>query len=182
MRIRLLASALLLVASCTSTQVVTPREYLDEKTAATITVVADPWIFNREGAPPQLDFVHLYAIDVNRMGDHRKYLVVVKYWPAPEIPGDVRPALEVRLPERQITLTAVDAEARELGIGQPIDESAPRSAESWFYPIDKANLEAIAHSHQFSVALSTEKVRAPYIVWRDGSKELSEFSAVALDY
>lgn len=182
MRTFVLASAALLLAACSSTQVVTPREYLDEKTAATITVVADPWIFNREGGPPQLDFVHLYAIDVNRMGDHRKYLVVVKYWPAPEIPESVRPTLEVVLPERQITLEPVNAEARELGIGQPIDPSAPRSAKSWFYPLDKATLEAIARGAQFSVALSTEQARAPYIVWRDGSKELSEFSAVALGY
>jgi hypothetical protein len=167
---------------CTSTRTIAPREYLDEKTAATITAVADPWIFNREGAPPQLDFVHLYAIDVNRMGDHRKYLVVVKYWPAPELSSADIPTLELGLSRDGLRLEPGGDDPRDLGIGQPIDPSAPRSAKSWFYPIDKAGLAAVSKAQALSLTLVLGDTRAPYVVWRDGSAALSEFATVAQDW
>lgn len=181
MRAIFVASVMLMLAACATERVITPREYLDETTAATITIVADPWIFNRKDAPPQLDFVHLYAIDVNRMGEHRKYLAVVKYWPAADLPSDARPKLVVQLPEREIALDPIEADGRELGIGEPIDKSAPRTARSWFYPLDKEHLEAVGRARELSVALLAGETRASYIVWRDGSAEMSEFAAVAQD-
>src|SRR5690606_20508879 len=177
----MVASVMLMLTACATERVITPREYLDETTATTITIVADPWIFNRKDAPPQLDFVHLYAIDVNRMGEHRQYLVVVKYWPAADLPGKARPALAVQLPEREITLDPVEEDGRALGIGEPIDKSAPRSAQSWFYPLEKKHLEAIGRARELSVALVVGDARASYVVWRDGSAEMSEFAAVAQD-
>jgi hypothetical protein len=179
MRVLILASVLAL-AGCATEPVVAPREYLDEKTAATITVVADPWVFNREGTTPQLDFINLYAIDVNRMGDHRKYLVVAQYWPAPEWKA-ASPSLEIETANGVLAFQPTQADPRELGIGQAVDPAAPRSAKFLFYPIENANLEALARSRQFSVALVNDRSRAAYIVWRDGSAELSEFAAIALD-
>jgi hypothetical protein len=165
---------------CSTTPSVMPREYLDEQTAATITVVADPWIFTRKNAPPQLDFFNLYAIDVNRMGDHKKYFAVVHYWPSPEISGDGAPALVLNGGSQELKLQAVREDARQLGIAQAIDKSAPSSAKTWFYPVDKERLRTIAQSRELAATLVTEKVDATYVVWRDGSSELSEF-ATALD-
>ena len=81
MRTFILTSTLLLATGCATTPSHAPREYLDEETAATITVVAQPWVFSRQDAPAQLDSFKLYAVDVNRMGDHKLYLVVMQYWP-----------------------------------------------------------------------------------------------------
>jgi hypothetical protein len=170
----------LALAGCASAPSVTPREYLDEQTAATITVVADPWIFTRKNAPPQLDFFNLYAIDVNRMGDHKKYFAVVHYWPGPELGGGDVPALVLNSGSQELKLSATREDGRQLGIAQALDKSAPSSAKTWFYPVDKERLQAIAQSRQLSAMLTTPKVDAAYVVWRDGSSELSEF-ATALD-
>lgn len=166
------------------TPVVTPREYLDERTAATITMAAQPWIFNRANVNPQLDFVHLYAIDVNRMGDHRKYLAIVKYWPAPEHEqqADLVPALEVRFETEAVTLPAAQGDLRTHGVGQPLDPTAPRSAKTWLYPVEPEMLKRIAAAADISVALLANGTRADYVVWRDGRAELSEFAALAADW
>ncbi len=158
----------------------TPREYLDEQTAATITVVAEPWTFNREGTTPQLDFIDLYAIDVNRMGEHRQYLVVLQYWPAPDWKS-ANPTLEVRVAGEVLTFRPTEFDAREIGIGQPVDPSAPRSSIYWYYPVDNGSLQSLAHSKVLSVSLLKADVKSTYVVWKDGSAELSEFAAIALD-
>jgi hypothetical protein len=176
----MLLLAVLAIAGCATSKSVTPREYLDEQTAATITVVADPWIFTRKNAPPQLDFFNLYAIDVNRMGDHRKYFAVVHYWPSAELLASGAPALVLSGGAKELKLAAVAETPRSLGIAQPLDKSAPSSSRTWLYPVDSATLQAIAQSRQLAAALVTEKVNAEYAVWRDGSTELSEF-ATAFD-
>jgi hypothetical protein len=179
MRTFAVLASFLVLAGCATSKSVAPREYLDEQTAATITVVADPWIFTRKNAPPQLDFFNLYAIDVNRMGDHKKYFVVVHYWPGADMTG-APPTLVLNGGSQELKLQAIGEDARKLGIAQPLDKSAPSSSKSWFYPVDKASLQSIAQSRQLAAALVTEKATADYAVWRDGSSELSEF-AVAFD-
>jgi hypothetical protein len=172
--------AAMVLGGCASSAVVTPRKYLDEQTGATITAVAEPWVFNRERSAPQLDFINMYAIDINRMGEHRQYLVVVQYWPAPEWKA-AQPLLEIQAADDRVRLQPIDTTARELGIGQPLDPSAPRAAKYWFYPVERAQLERIARTQHTSVALLKDEVRASYIVWRDGSAELNEFATFALD-
>jgi hypothetical protein len=169
--------AVLMLAGCATTKSVAPREYLDEQTAATITVVADPWIFTRKNAAPQLDFFHLYAIDVNRMGDHKKYFAIVHYWPSEEIAASGAPVLVLRGGSRELKLEPVPQTPRQLGIAQPLDKSAPASAQTWLYPVDSGSLQAIAQSRQLAASLLTSKGGdAAYAVWRDGSTELSEFA------
>lgn len=169
--------ALLAIAGCATTKSVAPREYLDEQTAATITIVADPWIFTRKNAPPQLDFFNLYAIDVNRMGDHKKYFAVVHYWPSEELTASGAPTLALTGGSKELKLAPVAETLRQLGIAQPLDTSAPASAKTWLYPVDSASLHAIAQSRQLAAALLTSKGGAAYAVWRDGSTELSEFAS-----
>jgi hypothetical protein len=181
MRTLMLASALLLTAGCATTDSSAPREYLDEETAATITTVAKPWVFNRQDAPPQLDFFKLYAIDVNRMGDHKQYLVVMQYWPDPALRGASAPTLLLRGPDQEFALQPIAVNPRQLGIAQSIDKSAPAWAQSSFYPIDKAKLQAIAQIRELSAVLITGDMRAPYAPWRDGSEAFSEFATAALD-
>lgn len=167
------------IASCSTTRSVSPREYLDELTAATITVVADPWIFSRADAPPQQDFFHLYAIDVNRMGDHRKYFALVHYWPGRDLtrPGRPAPTLVLTGGLESLEIEPASEDAHQLGLGEPIDRSAPASSRTWFYPIEQQSLRALAESRDLAATLIADAVRAEYAVWRDGSSELSEFAA-----
>jgi hypothetical protein len=181
MRTLMLASALLLAAGCATTDSSAPREYLDEETAATITTVGTPWVFNRQDAPPQLDFFKLYAIDVNRMGDHKQYLVVMQYWPDSRQSGAAAPTLLLRGPDREFALEPIADNPRTLGVAQSFDKSAPAWAQSSFYAVDKAKLQAIAQIRELSAVLITGDVRSPYVPWRDGSEAFSEFATVALD-
>jgi hypothetical protein len=168
MRTLICVGTLALLSACVVTPSVAPRQYLDEQTAATITAVPEPWIFHREGTTPQLDFVHLYAIDVNRMGEHRQYLVVLKHWPAPDFASQPIPALEVNAQGQQVRLDAVEASARELGVGQSLDNTAPKGAQSWFYLVDQSVLEVVSQGPGVKLGLAHSDGHASYIVWRDG--------------
>lgn len=168
-----------LLVGCAVTPV-GPREYLDEQTAATITTVAEPWMFNREGTTPQLDFINLYAIDVNRMGDHRKYLAVVQYWPTAQW-RSAQPTLEIRVADELLQLKPIEVQPREIGIGQPLDAAAPRSSKYWFYPIEDATLKKLAQHKDIAVAMLRDDERATYVMWKDGSAAFNDFATVALD-
>ena len=170
-----------LLSACTTTSVTTPREYLDERTAATITVVKDPWIFTRAqdvaATIQHRDFLHLYAIDVNRMGDHRQYFAVLQAVPPEDVAG-VRPTLELKSGEHSTVLEAADADPRELGIAQPIAEAYTLTATWWYFPVDKQTLATIANARELDAAMIANEQRIPYVLWRDGREELSELTAV----
>ena len=176
MRTLICVGTLAMLSACTATPDVGPRQYLDEQTAATITAVPEPWIFHREGTTPQLDFIHLYAVDVNRMGEHRQYLVVVKHWPAPDFASEPIPALEVSAVGQQVRLEAVEGSARELGVGQSLDKTAPKDAQSWFYPVDQSVLGVVSRGPDVKLGLAHSEGHASYIVWRDGHAAFRELS------
>lgn len=174
-------AAMLLLATlvgCNSAMTA-PREYLDERTAATITVVRDPWIFTREAnaSSPQArqrDFLHLYAIDVNRMGEHRQYFAVQQ-----ALPPEHRqpPVLELSAGTQTTMLHAADVAAEDLGIAQPIAQSYTLSAAWWYYPVDKRLLAKLANARDLQAALVFDE-RLAYVPWRDGREELAELTAI----
>lgn len=174
----LLASTLVgLLIGCSTTPTSAPREYLDEQTAATITVVQEPWIFTRAltHANAPRDYLHLYAIDVNRMGDHRQYFAALQSAPAEGAPP---PVLELSAGDQVIQLQPARAQARELGIVQPIAESYTLTATWWYYPVDKATLAALAAAGDLEARLMSPQGPIAYVLWRDGRDELSELTAV----
>jgi hypothetical protein len=181
-----IAVSVILIASilgCTASRVVTPREYLDEQTAATITVVKDPWIFTRtlseSSATDEQDFLHLYAIDVNRMGDHRQYLAVLQSVPPTQHTAiSDMPNLELTSGGETIALEATTASPRELGIAQPVAESYTMTAAWFYFPVDKQVLARIANTRDLDAAMVIDSERIPYVLWRDGRDELSELTAV----
>ena len=154
-----------------------PREYLDEQTAATITVVNEPWIFTREqsAANQQRDYLHLYAIDVNRMGTHRQYFAALQS--APDR-ADAAPILELSAGEQTVKLHAVAEEPRELGIAQPVAESYTLTAAWWYYPVDKQALASWAKAGDLQARLIGADGRIAYVLWRDGREGLSELTAL----
>ena len=169
-----LATAL---TGCVAAPTTAPREYLDEQTAATITVVQEPWIFTREQttANAQRDYLHLYAIDVNRMGDHRQYFAVLQSAPGE---GALPPVLELKAGEHVVALESTKAQPRELGIAQPIAESYTVTAAWWYFPIDKHTLAALANTADLEARLIDAQGPMTYVLWRDGRDELSELTSV----
>src|SRR5512138_3350837 len=89
------------LCACGTERATAPREYLDERTAATITVVKHPWIFTRGSVRPgssrHREFLHLYAIDVNRMGEHEQYIAALHSYPTDgTIDASAPPTLELK--------------------------------------------------------------------------------------
>lgn len=176
----LVSIAVLFLAACAGPRTVTPKEYLDEQTAATIRVVADPWIFTRDrtgAAADQSDFLNLYAIDVNRQGDHRQYIAMLQWAPPPESSTATLPTLELQAGERLIALQPTTEDARKLGIAQPIAESY-NASKWWYFPVDKQVLGDIARAQDLRATFVMNDERIPYAIWRDGSAELAELTAV----
>lgn len=173
----------LLLNACSSERVVAPREYLDERTAATITVVKDPWIFTREsvraGSSQYRDFLHLYVIDVNRMGEHKQYIAALHSLPSDgAIDASKPPKLELTAGEWSMSFAASTVEAREIGLAQPVAESYALDATWWYFPVDKQALATLANTSNLDAELVWRGERTSYALWRDGREELSELTAV----
>lgn len=176
---RLVPTALLasFLVGCVSAPATQPREYLDEQTAATITAVKEPWIFTREQnvGTEQRDFLHLYAIDVNRMGDHRQYIAALQSSAGDNAP---RPVLELSAGGEIRRLEAIAQSSREIGIAQPIAESYTLDSAWWFFPVDKQVLADLATARDLRARLIADGEPISYALWRDGRDELSELTAV----
>lgn len=170
-----------LSSGCATNAAMTPREYLDEQTAATITVVKEPWIFTRELDAPtnlsQRDFLHLYAIDVNRMGDHRQYFALLQSLPS-KTPATELPKLELASDEHTMLLEATPIAPRELGIAQPIAEAYTLDARWSYFPVDIETLATLANIRELTATLHVGDEHVPYVLWRNGREELSELTAV----
>jgi hypothetical protein len=182
MRTRIAWLWALLGVACASTPGVTPRSYLDQQTAATITVAADPWIFSSERAntnPDQRDFLNLYAIDVNRMGDHRQYFAVLQSLPLTDAEGRELPppALELRTAGEFLALSPSAESPRDLGVGQPVAQAYTLASIWWYYRVDRNALAMLTRSSELQAALVFNGVRAPYVLWRDGSAAAAAFTS-----
>ena len=165
------------LTGCAAAPTTAPREYLDEQTAATITVVQKPWIFTRaeNSANAPRDYLHLYAIDVNRMGEHRQYFAALQSAPLADA---LPPILELKAGGQVVTLERAAQEPRELGIAQPIAESYTLTAAWSYFPVDKQTLAALANAGDLEARLIHLQGPMTYVLWRDGRNELSELTAV----
>ena len=181
MRIAVFALVCFGVAGCATTKPLVPREYLDEQTAATITVVADPVVFvhEREAVTARgRDFLSLYGIDVNRMGEHRQYIAVLQWAPPEEISTAQVPELELHLNQQPIVLQPAKQSARELGIAQPLAESYSYNATWWYFPVDKEVMRRMAEAREMSAAMVLPQRRIQYVMLNDGRAQLGELTAV----
>jgi hypothetical protein len=165
------------VTACATPHSTTPREYLDEQTAATIKVVSDPWIFTRERTNSSVDthdYLNIYAIDVNRMGDHKQYLAVLKAWPT----DGTSTVLQLATHDGPVELQATTQSTRDLGIAQPVASSFAYDATWRYFPVNKEVLAKLAHSPELRASIVTADMAVPYVMWRDGSAEVTELTAV----
>lgn len=178
----LLAMVSLLIA-CTVPTPRAPREFLDEQTTATITVPAEPMILVGESSGParrdierNRDYLEIYGIDVNRMGDHRQYFAVMA-WFAPSGAAGVAPELTLHLGDETIELQAATEEPMTLGISQPLAASYSRASTWWYFPTDTATLKKVAASSQLHASLTTPEQRRAYVIFDDGRPQLAELAS-----
>jgi hypothetical protein len=158
------------------------RHYLDDKTAASITLAREPIVFARERtdlAVNARDYLSLTAIEVNRTGE-RTYYWSGYIWST----IDRRDGAPVLDPAAQLMLVAdgrpirlVDEQGRSrmLGVGTPPTPMPVRSAKPVLYRVEPEVLRYVSGSNDLSVLLVTEGISESLTPWRDGRRELLAF-------
>lgn len=176
----MLCALAVFVGACASVSSAEPRQYLDKTTAATITTVDAPWILMRER--PQVavnlrDYLSIYALDVNRTGQHRCYLLVQEWSTIGDIAARAAQASEIAIHAdgRRIQLHAAREEARDLGIGDSIAPDRGRGSHLLYYPVSRDVLEFVSTAENVTVQVSSQDLSSAYEIWRDGRSALAQF-------
>lgn len=162
--------AAVLAAGCASEQAAGPREYLDERTAATITVAGESMVFACER--PELgvnarDYVTLTAVDVNTSGRHATHLVGYAWSTLDKravTEGDSR--YEVVADDRTLPLQAMPDGFRSLGINDPPIPVPSRSALPLAAPITRDQLQYLRDAPGAHVVRTRDGVQERFELWR----------------
>jgi hypothetical protein len=185
LRSALLLAFVALLTGCSTAKPLTPREFLDEQTAATITVVAEPMILVGETSSPERrdleragDYLEIYGIDVNRMGSHRQYFAVLSWFPLSQGAGTAPTALTLQLGQETLELLPANEEPRTLGISAPLAPSFSKTSVWWYFPTDAATLKKVASSPELRATVATPERHLAYVVFDDGRAELAELTTV----
>lgn len=163
----------------------TVKSWLDPVSSATITAQSKPLIVARDertSSSDERDFAQLAAVEVNRMGERRLYLVAV-LWSSQQHTRTEREEfeksfarVELRMGDRSTTLARHQGDIAELGVGQsPLPLPIPGS-QQLFFPIERADLNALADSNRVQlVALGEPDAPQLYEEWQDGRRSLGDF-------
>ena len=179
-RIRVLATHLVLFA-CTALAGESAREYLDEETGATVTLMNQPLVFAY--ARPDLavnarDYVTLEAAAVNRSGKVT-YVLIGYFWSTvdPRLREEPLPApdvLQLQADDRRIQLSTRGHTAHDAGIGMTVD-APPGSKTPNVYSTDLATLRFIGESRHLALVFDTERTTLTYELFEDRRGALKGF-------
>jgi hypothetical protein len=171
---------LLLSACATTEEAPAPRQYLDEHTAATVTVAAGGLVFARarpEYAVNARDYLTVVPVDVNRGGSHLQYLYSYVWSTIDKPPGaaDKPTTFELIADGRQIPLVQVSTPVHSLGFGEiPVPPPA-RNALPLISATNREVLQFLARAEVLSVVATRDGIAERYDLWTDGRTNLDEF-------
>ncbi len=153
-----------------------PQEYLDDKTAATVTVMAKPMVFARERrelAAHSRDYVTLTATSVNRSGSV-DYFIFAYFWST----LDRRDPLGGKdlLGGDEITIAADDRlirprfeghSSQEVGVGGAVHSPPHHRWTLNVYRTDVATLRFLVESRHIAVVTASAEGPITYDLWDD---------------
>lgn len=159
-----------------------PQEYLDEETAATITVVGEPLVFayaRRDLAANARDYVTLAAAAVNRAGKI-SYVLIGYNWSTldPRLRRDPLPSAEslsLQADDRTIQLKLQGHSAHEAGIGVAVHEPPGASVPPNVYGVDLATLRFLGEARRLSLQADSADTTISYELWEDRRPALRRF-------
>lgn len=159
-----------------------PQEYLDEETAATITVVGEPLVFacpHPELAANVRDYLTLAAAAVNRNGKV-SYVLIGYFWSTldPRLRHESQPPpepLTLQADDRRIQLTFGGRSAHEAGIGMPVHAPAGSDAAPNVYGVDLATLRFLSEARHLTLAAESGGTDLTYELWEDRRPALRAF-------
>ena len=172
----------MLLAGCAAQPTV--KSWMDPKSSVTITAQTEPLVLIRAEPAPAIDerdYAQLTAIEVNRMGDRKLYLVAI-LWSSAELWEQQRAAfensferIEVDLGDRTVALTPHTGDVSELGIETELPLPIPGSRHIYF-PIGRDDLRAISRSNRIQLtARGVPESPRRYEEWKDGRQSLTDF-------
>lgn len=172
----------LMLAACAAQPTV--KSWMDPKSSVTITAQTEPLVLIRATPAPTLnerDYAQLTAIEVNRMGERKLYLVAI-LWNSAELWADQAQSfqnafkqIEVNLGDRTVALTPHTGEPSELGISEALPLPIPGSSQIYF-PISRDDLRAISRSTRIELTASgVPDAPRRYEEWQDGRRSLDDF-------
>ncbi len=177
---RLVVAIVALAAgACASPPSDGPRQYLDEKSAATVTVAREALVFARDR--PELavharDYLTLVPVDVNRMGAHAVYFYGY-VWSTIDKRGsgslgDGVAGFEIIADGRRIPLVPVNATPREIGLAEPPLRAPSASARLLIVRTDRETLALVADASELSAAELRDGLSESYVLWSGNPAEL----------
>lgn len=159
----------------------TVKSWLDPVSAVTITAQTEPLVLVRATPRPaenERDYAQLAAIEVNRMGDRKLYLVAV-LWSTAELSGnadDPFAQIEVLVDDRTVALTRHAGKISDLGIGEPVLPLPIPGSRHVYFPIERDDLRAISRSNRIELtARGVAEAPRRYEEFSDGRQSLSDF-------
>jgi hypothetical protein len=159
-----------------------PEEYLDEETAATITVVGEPLVFaneRRDLAANARDYVTVAAAAVNRSGKI-SYVVIAYFWSTvdPRLRPDLLPSppvLSLQADDRRIELHLAGHSAHEAGIGRAVHEPPGSPVTPNVYATDLATLRFLAEARHLKLLSESDVTVLEFALWDDRRSALRAF-------
>jgi hypothetical protein len=158
------------------------RSYLDQTTAATITVAVQTFVFARERtdlAVNARDYISLVPIEVNRSGQ-RAYYWFGYAWSTIDR-RDQNPIvtasdeLVLVADGRPIRLQRATTPSRELGLATPPTPSPARAAVAVLCPTDAEILNYVGAAAELHVQLIRDGQGEDFLPWRDARAALNAF-------
>jgi hypothetical protein len=169
-----LATAALLaamhLAGCASQPTAGPREYLDERTAATITVAGEAMVFAYDR--PELgvnarDYVTLTAVDVNTAGQHATHLVGYSWSTLDKrAVKESDSHYEIVADDRTLPLQPMPDGFRSIGVNAPPIPVPSRSALPLTAPVTREQLQFLRDTPGVRVVRTRDGVMERFDLWR----------------
>jgi hypothetical protein len=158
---------------------VSPGEYLDESTAATITAVAKPLVFAHER--PELaaharDYVTLAVASVNRGGAIEHYIFAYIWSTVDDRNRNGAPLaadnLTIAADDRRINPQLAGHSSKEVGVGSAVRAPPGRHWSLNVYKTDVATLGFIAEARHLAVITGSAEGPVTYESWDDQRRAL----------
>jgi hypothetical protein len=169
----------LVVTGCATQNESASREYLDERTAATVTVAGGGLVFARarpEYAVNARDYLTLVPVDVNRAGTHVLYFYGY-VWSTIDKPAgsEALAQFELIADGRRIPLAPSTAAPRALGFGDPPVKLPARDARTLIVVTSREVLQFLVRAQELSALGTRDGLGERYDLWDDGRSAIEEF-------
>jgi hypothetical protein len=161
-----------------------PDEFLDQRTAATVTAVSRPWVFSHERpelAAHSRDYITLTAVAVDHGGTIACYILSYT-WSTVDRRGSAdldsaAPGLTIAADDRRLQPTLVGDSIADAGIGRAVGAPPGHRWKLRVYSSDLPTLHFLSEARHVAVMTAAPDAPIVYEAWKDGRNSLRKWVA-----